>query len=91
MHRPTARNLIGRIERVLEEGDDPFTALDLTDLINQSEIRKDVQPVNGATVQADKPQQAESQAAAVTNFPVQRTEGLKVHVLLYLMVLIGFC
>lgn len=79
MHRPTGRNLIERIERVLEEGDDPFTALDLTDLINQSEIGKDVQPVNGATVQADKPQQAESQAAAVTNFPVQRTEGLKVH------------
>ena len=70
--------MIEQIEKVLEEGDDPFSALDLTDFINQSEIGKDVQPVSAATAQAQQP---ESHAAAVTNFPVQRTEGLKVNVI----------
>ena len=83
MYRPTARNLIERIERVLEEGDDPFSAFDLTDLINRSEVGKDVQQVKGATKQANKPQRAKSQAAAATNFPVQRTEGLKVATMSY--------
>ena len=70
IYRPTARNLIERIEQVLEEQDDPFNALDLTDLINQTNVSKQTQPTHRATEQ-----ETELQPAAVA---MQRTEALKV-------------
>lgn len=74
VYRPSARELIQRIDKVLEEQDDPFNTLDLTDLINQAEIAK------GNTVQVAQTEAAPQadRAMAAPDFQTQRTEAFKV-------------
>ena len=73
------------IDMVLKEQEDPFNDLDLTDLINQTEVGKEMQvPVNTVTPQLG--QKSEPQPTAVADLPKQRTDALKALLLYHIVV-----